>query len=112
MEMASWINSSTLDSLGVTENFIFYVLVSSGIAISFLLLKPLTAWLISSRSVFLVNYIISSLAAIVLILIIFLFLIDLQIPVNNLLKITLQCMAAFGIVMILYYSFQKVIRKI
>ncbi|OZU90482.1 hypothetical protein CIL03_04870 [Virgibacillus indicus] len=112
MVLISWINLSNSSFLGEGDNYISYVLIFAGIIVSFILLKPLISWLINSGFVLLVNYIISSLAVIVLLFIVVFFLTDTQLSVNNLLKITLQSLAAFGIVMILYYGFQKVTKKI
>ena len=111
MVIGSWFNLTALKLIGIQEDFIFYILISTGIIASFLLMKPIIVWLINLRSVFLINYIISSLTIFVLLFVIVFFLIETGHSINYLLKITLQCMAVFGVIMVLYYSFQKIIRK-
>lgn len=107
----SWIKSSQLLSLGLKDEYILFILIFVGIIISYLLVQPFIIWFVSIQSTRLLSYIISSLFVIVSFFIIMLFIDKLDDSTFSSLKIALQCIAFFGIALIIYYSFQRLMKK-
>ncbi|MBP1968267.1 membrane-bound ClpP family serine protease [Virgibacillus natechei] len=112
MFINSWLNVSQLKPLGITEEHIFLLLLSIGIIISYFVVYPFINWIVTIQSTKLITYIISSLLIMVCFFIVVLFVGDLQYLMIDLLKITLQTLAAFGIVLILFYSYKRFIKNV
>lgn len=112
MFIGSWINLSRLTPLGIKEEHIYFLIIAIGIIISYIFVQPFINWFVANRSAKLLSYIISSLLVIVSCFVVVLFIGDLHHLRSNLLKITLQTLAVFGVVLILFYSFRRFIKKI
>lgn len=112
MFIVSWINLSRLTPLGIREEHIYFLIIAIGIIISYLVVQPFINWFVANRSAKLLSYIISSLLVIVSFFVVVLFIGDLHHLLIHLLKITLQTLAVFGIVLILFYSYRRFVKKL
>ncbi|WP_449354000.1 hypothetical protein ACUL41_11260 [Virgibacillus natechei] len=112
MFIGSWINLSQLTPLGIRKEHLYFLIIATGIIISYLVVKPFITWFVANRSAKLLSYIISSLLVIVSCFIVVSFIGDLHHLLHNLLKITLLTLAIFGIVLVLFYSYRRFIKKI
>ncbi|MBY7143794.1 hypothetical protein KFZ56_12205 [Virgibacillus sp. NKC19-3] len=106
----SWINLSRFTPLGVREEHIYVLLIAIGIITSYLVVQPFITWFVAKRSAKLLSYIISSLLVIISCFIVVLFIGDFHHLRVHLLKITLQTLAVFGVVLILFYSYRRLMK--
>lgn len=99
-------------SLKIIEDYVFYIIIFIAILLSFVVVRPFITWLITLESVQLLSYLVSSLIIMLIVVLLKSYINDFQEVFLNLLKITLQCLAAFGILLIVYGSYQRIIKKI
>lgn len=95
-----WIN--ILGSLG---EYGYYVLIFFGIAIGYLLARPITSWLIKLRTVRLLSYLMNSLFILITLLLFIIMVDELNHLLIYLFKVFLQCLAGFGVTLILFKFF-------
>ena len=95
-------------SLGLIEEYVYYIIVFIGILISYLLVRPFITWFVTLRSIRLLSYIISSLIVFVLLLYVTPFIGGLNL---FLFKVVLQCLAVFGVVLFLFHAFKNINKK-
>ncbi|PAV28781.1 hypothetical protein CIL05_14230 [Virgibacillus profundi] len=107
----SWIDLSVFSFLGIGGDVVSYLIVFLSIIASYFIISPLISWFVALQSTKLLSYIICSLIIFVLFFIVMEFIWNQQ-KLNNLLKIILQCLVAFGVVLIFYSGFQRLLKKI
>jgi len=98
-------------SIGLVEDYVFYIMLFLVILINYLFVKPFITWFVTFRSIRLLSYIFSSLIVILLLFIIMLSVDELNNLIVNLIEIALHCLAFFGIGLVVYQGFQKIIKK-
>lgn len=106
-----FINLFKLIGLDIDEKYVSYIIISTSIWISYLLIRPIIKWFIRQESARLLSYLMSSLFVVVLLFFILLMMNESSYFVKNILKVTLECLAFFGVGLIVVYSFRRIIRK-
>lgn len=102
----NWINVSEGISFRLIEEFTSYLIIFIGIFLGYLLIKPMTSWLVSLKLVRLLSYLMSSLLIFVLLLLFILTIEGLNHFPIHLFKIFLQCLASFGVTLVLFKVFR------
>lgn len=105
------INWSMLLALFPEEKYVYYFFVIIGISISYLVIQPVITLFITLKSSRLLSYVFSSLVVLLVLLISILFIEEPRFFVDHIVKITLQCLAGFGVGLIFYNGFQRLINK-
>lgn len=106
-----WLQLSHLFALGFQEEHVYFILIFLGIIVSYAVIKPIITWFVALQSIRLLSYLTSGLIVIMIFFLIVLFIGKLPDVLFSLLKITLQCLAVWGIAIILHHSFQQVVKK-
>ena len=106
-----WFHLSQLYSLGLEAKHMYLGLIFLGIILGYILIKPMITWFIILESSRMLTYLISSLIVILVFFIVVLFTGELPGRMLGLLKITLQCLAVWGVAIFLHYGFHQLIKK-
>lgn len=109
--LQNWINFTQLSILGIEEELVYYAIILLGIITSYLIIQPIISWFVALKSTKLLSYIVSSLIVLVLFFLIVLFVGDLQYLLSDLLKMALQSVSIFGVILTIYYSIRRLIQK-
>lgn len=104
----NWINISQLQSLGISKEAFFTLIIFIGILGCYFIIRPVALILISLKSDRLLNYILSGLAFIVIFFIVVLFIGDIEMLTYELFKISLQVLAMFGLVLCVMHLFKGI----
>ncbi len=107
----SWFHLSQLYSLGLEAKHMYFGLIFLGIIFGYILIKPMITWFIILESSRMLTYLISSLIVILIFFIVILFTGGLPGKMLGLLKITLQCLAVWGVAIFLHHGFHQLIKK-
>ncbi|MEN1967045.1 hypothetical protein WMZ97_03105 [Lentibacillus sp. N15] len=89
-----WINKGQLLTLGLTEKQLYFIIILIGVFASYYIIQPVVYWFVTLQSTKVLSYMIASLVMMICVLVF-----DGQQSddnVHQLIKITLQCLAAFG----------------
>ncbi|MUK90239.1 hypothetical protein GMD78_17845 [Ornithinibacillus sp. L9] len=105
------IKMAHLRSLGLTEEILFSLLILVGIIASYMVIKPITTFLISLKSTRLLSYLLSSLVFIVLFFIVVFFIGEIQFITFRLFKFALQALAVFGGMLLIMHVYQQLLHK-
>jgi len=89
------------------EEYFYYTIMFIALFVGYLFAKPITYWLISLKSVRLLSYLLNSLFILLTMLFILLTIDELNHLLVQLFRIFLQCLACFGVILILYKLFFK-----
>lgn len=112
MNIYSFIKLSHLPALGLGErNFIIFLLVI-GIVIVYMFTQPFISWLVSLKMIRLLSYVVSSLLILNIVCFIIILRPDLTESILIFVGFVLQIIALFGIGLIIYYTFCKLIGRI
>src|SRR5690625_3442283 len=106
-----WFRLSQLYSLGLQTKHLYFGLIFIGVIFGYLLLKPMITWFIILESARMLSYLISSLIVILAFFIVVLFNGELPGRMLGLLKLTLQCLALWGVAIVLYSGFRLLFNK-
>ena len=87
------------------EDYIYYAIMIIALFIGYLFARPITRWLISLRSVRLLSYLLNSLLILFTMIFMIVLIEELNHSLTYLFRIFLQCLAVFGIVLIIYKLF-------
>lgn len=98
-------------SLNIIEDYVFYIIISIAILLSYLVVKPFVNWFIILQSVQLLSYLMSSLIIMILLLLIMFQFDGMDQSIINILKVGFHCLAIFGVLLLLYRLYQRVIKK-
>lgn len=98
-------------SLKIVDDYVFYIVFSIAILLSYLFIKPFIMWFVTLESVHLLSYLMSSLMIIILFLFMMIYIDNIQDLFLGMFKITLECLAVFGILLLLYRGYQRISRK-
>lgn len=109
----SWIRLSQLQTLGIKEEYAYFVIILIGVLLIYLVVQPFIQWFIALKLFGILGYIISSLT---LLAAFFIFVILSGIHHDDqlllfLLKSVFQTLALFGIALIIIHTFQRIFRK-
>jgi hypothetical protein len=91
------IKLSQLQSLGIPKEIFFTIIIFLGTIGCYLMIRPITLILISIKSERLLNYLLSGLSFIVIFFMVVLFIGKIEILTYQLLKVSLQVLAIFGL---------------
>src|SRR5699024_170468 len=111
MTHSDWLYVLLYSFVTIQAEYIYFILVFLGVCISYLMIKPIMSWCVMLRFILFLGYLTSSLFVVAIFFTVVLFLGDLSDSLLNLLKITLQCLAIWGGIMILYHSLQRVLKR-
>lgn len=103
----TWTNileSITFASLG---DYIYYAIMIMALFVGYLFFRPITRWLISLKSVRLLSYLLNSLFILFIMIFMIILIDELNHSLLHLFRIFLQCLAVFGIVLIVYKIFWR-----
>lgn len=98
-------------SLGSVQEYVYYVLIFFGIFMGYLFARLITGWLVSLKSVRLLSYLVNSLFILVILLFIIITIDELNHLLIYLFKIFLQCLAVFGVTLIIFKVYRGRQRK-
>ncbi|WP_156290492.1 hypothetical protein [Oceanobacillus salinisoli] len=107
----SFIKFSHLAALGLEREHFYFILITLGAVISFIIIHPFVQWFVALQSTRLLSYVISTLVLLIIFLVMGIFISDLSEILLIILKLMLQSLAMFGGVLILYYSVRRLIGK-
>lgn len=93
------------------EEYFYYGIIFMALFVGYLFTKPMTKWLVSLKSVRLLSYLLNSLFLLFLMFIMIHMIDELNHLLIHLFRIFLQCLAGFGIVLILHKVFLKKQKK-
>lgn len=99
-------------ALGSYEKNFYYIIVFMIIVIIYLFIYPLIKWFITLQSARLLSYILCSFIVLFILFLAVQALHDMEKLFFQTMKMVCQCLAVFGITLIVYHGFQKVKRKI
>jgi hypothetical protein len=97
--MIDWIKISQLESLGIPKEAFYTLVIFLGIMGCYYIIRPVSMVLISLQSEKLVSYLLSGLLFIVIFFSIVLFIGEIHLFTYQLLKISLQALAVFGLLL-------------
>jgi len=112
MDYFTWTNIIEEISLGSISEYLYYVLIFIGIFIGYLFSRPITSWLVSLKTVRLLSYLMNSLFILVILLFMIIMIDELNHLLIYLFKVFLQCLAGFGVALILFKTFWNRRRKV
>ena len=98
-------------SFGLVEEYVYYILIFIGIIISYLLVRPFITWFVTLKSTRLLSYIISSLIILLILFIATNSIEELNHLLFNIFRVGLQCLAVFGVLLLMFHGFQRINRK-
>jgi hypothetical protein len=103
----TWKNIIEKLSYDWVEGYVYYIVIFIAIFMSYLLLKPITNWLVILKSINLLSYLMSGLFVLFLLLLATFTIEKLNDSLMDLFKVFLQCLACFGLTLILYKTFWR-----
>ncbi|WP_047982964.1 hypothetical protein [Ornithinibacillus californiensis] len=109
--MIDWIKISQLESLGITKEAFYTLVIFLGIMACYYIIRPVSMVLISLQSEKLVSYLLSGLLFLVIFFSIVLFVGEIQLFTYQLLKISLQALAVFGLLLCVVHVVRQLIGK-
>ncbi|GGA87809.1 hypothetical protein [Ornithinibacillus halotolerans] len=101
-----------LESIGISKEALFIIIIFIGIVGSYCLLRPVTSILLSIQSERLISYLLSGLVFIVLFFLFVMIFGEIQYLTYQLLKVALQGLALFGLLLCVIQLIEYVIRMI
>lgn len=102
----TWDNIIEWASLGFIEDYIYYILIFLVFFLGYLFARPITSWLVSLKSVRLLSYLVNSLFVLMILLFLIFTVDELNHLLNHIFKIYLQCLAGFGVILILLKTYR------
>ncbi|MEN2766614.1 hypothetical protein [Ornithinibacillus xuwenensis] len=109
--IVDWIKFSHLNSLGIEKEVLYVILIFIGILASHIVIRPLTAFLITLQSERLLSYVLSSLSYIVLFFIAVLFIGKIDPLTYQLFKFSLQILGILGFVILIIQLLKQVLKR-
>jgi len=98
-------------SIGLVDEFVFYIVIFSLVFICYLIIRPFITWFVTLKSIRLLSYIFSSLLILLVILIAKLSIDELNDLLVSLVKISLHCLALFGFSLVIFNVFQRIMKR-
>lgn len=98
-------------SLQLIDPYVFYLVILIFLMICYVLLKPFVLWILTTQSIRLLGYLLSSLIVLIAMLTAKMLMKELDTLVISLLKVTLHCFSLFGIGLLIVSSIQKLVGK-
>ena len=98
-------------NLALIEEYVYYILIFIGVVISYFIVRPFITWLVTLQLINLLSYIIGSLVFLVLLVLAMVSVEELNHLLVNFIKIALQCLAVFGIVLTFFLGLGRIIKK-
>lgn len=110
MNFPDWFHYSQLMALGVKPEHIYYLLVFFGMVLLYLLIHPVIQWFVAKSSTKLLSYLLSSLLLLTGCLLTASLFGTFSASLHYLLGITLETLAAFGAILILFYGVRRLVK--
>lgn len=106
-----WLKLNHLFSLGFQQKHIYFIAIFLGVSVCYAVMKPVITWFVKLGSIRLLSFLTSGLMVVLAFFVIVLYVGELPDIMLSLLKITLQCLAVWGIIIVLYHSVRLAIKK-
>ncbi|GIO25994.1 hypothetical protein [Ornithinibacillus bavariensis] len=111
LTISDWIKISQLQSIGIEEELFYTLVILFGIAGCYVLIRPISVFLLSIRSETLLRYVLSGLLFIVLFFIVVLLNGHIELITYQLLKLALQVLAILGLFLCVIHLFRNISKR-
>lgn len=106
-----WLKLSQLQSLGISKEVFFVFVIFLGIVGCYFIIRPITLILVSTHSDRVLSYLLSGLAFMTLFFVVVLFSGEIQLITYQLLKLSLQALSVFGLILLVIHMYKNLVKK-